>query len=198
MQFAASKGLISVAEAAQRTINFKAGSNAVVIEDSYLTNLTAYGIPSYRHATSADLMVLPSMNFIGTAIGGDPTKVNGVSVPLADKWVLSKEEIAEVKTATDAYNVTIKAVADAKGLAFVDTKAMMTQLSTGGIVSNSFTLTATYVTGGSFSLDGVHPSPRGYALIANAFSTAINAKYSSTLKMVDVGLYSILYPAILP
>jgi hypothetical protein len=138
------------------------------------------------------------MNFIGTSIGGDPTKVNGVSVPLADKWVLSKEEISEVKIATDAYNVTIKAVADAKGLAFVDTKAMMTQLSTGGIVSNSFTLTATYVTGGSFSLDGVHPSPRGYALIANAFSSAINAKYSSTLKKVDVGLYSILYPAILP
>jgi phospholipase/lecithinase/hemolysin len=198
LQFAASKGLISVAEAAQRTINFSAGSNAVVIEDSYLTNLTAYGIPSYRHATSEDLMVLPSMNFIGTSIGGDPTKVNGVSVPLADKWVLSKEEISEVKTATDAYNVTIKAVADAKGLAFVDTKAMMTQLSTGGIVSNSFTLTATYVTGGSFSLDGVHPSPRGYALIANAFSSAINAKYSSTLKKVDVGLYSILCPAILP
>jgi phospholipase/lecithinase/hemolysin/hydrogenase/urease accessory protein HupE len=198
LQFAASKGLISVAEAAQRTINFSAGSNAVVIEDSYLTNLTAYGIPSYRHATSEDLMVLPSMNFIGTSIGGDPTKVNGVSVPLADKWVLSKEEISEVKIATDAYNVTIKAVADAKGLAFVDTKAMMTQLSTGGIVSNSFTLTATYVTGGSFSLDGVHPSPRGYALIANAFSSAINAKYSSTLKKVDVGLYSILYPAILP
>lgn len=198
LQFAASKGLISVAEAAKRTIGFSAGSNAVVIEDSYLTNLTAYGIPSYRHATPEDLMVLPSMNFIGTAIGGDPTKVNGVSVPLADKWVLSKEEIAEVKTATDAYNVTIKAVAEAKGLAFVDTKTMMTQLSTAGIVSNSFTLTATYVTGGAFSLDGVHPSPRGYALIANAFSTAINTKYSSTLKKVDVGLYSILYPAILP
>ncbi|WP_348812209.1 G-D-S-L family lipolytic protein [Flavobacterium maritimum] len=198
LQFAASKGLISVAEAAKRTIGFSAGSNAVVIEDSYLTNLTAYGIPSYRHATPEDLMVLPSMNFIGTAIGGDPTKVNGVSVPLADKWVLSKEEIAEVKTATDAYNVTIKAVVEAKGLAFVDTKTMMTQLSTAGIVSNSFTLTATYVTGGAFSLDGVHPSPRGYALIANAFSTAINTKYSSTLKKVDVGLYSILYPAILP
>lgn len=198
LQFAASKGLISVAEAAKRTIGFSAGSNAVVIEDSYLTNLTAYGIPSYRHATAEDLMVLTSMNFIGTAIGGDPTKVNGVSVPLADKWVLSKEEIDEVKTATDAYNVTIKAVAEAKGLAFVDTKTMMTQLSTTGIVSNSFTLTATYVTGGAFSLDGVHPSPRGYALIANAFSTAINTKYSSTLKKVDVGLYSILYPAILP
>ena len=55
------------------------------------------------------------------------------------KDVLITTEIAEVKVATDAYNVTIKAIADAKGLAFVDTKAIMTQLSNGGIVSNSFT-----------------------------------------------------------
>ncbi|MDD2822063.1 MAG: G-D-S-L family lipolytic protein, partial [Flavobacterium sp.] len=196
--YAAANGLISSEEATKRTINFVAGSNAVVIADSYLTNLSGYGIPSYRHATAEDLMVLPSMSFIGTAIGGDPTKVNGVSVPLADKWVLSKDEIAEVKIATDAYNVTIKAVADAKGLAFVDTKAIMAQLSTTGVVSNSFTLKSTYVTGGAFSLDGVHPSPRGYALIANAFTAAINEKYTSTLKKVDLGLYQILYPAILP
>jgi hypothetical protein len=196
--YAAANGLISSEEATKRTINFVAGSNAVVIADSYLTNLSGYGIPSYRHATSEDLMVLPSMSFIGTAIGGDPTKVNGVSVPLADKWVLSKDEIAEVKIATDAYNVTIKAVADAKGLAFVDTKSIMAQLSTTGVVSNSFTLKSTYVTGGAFSLDGVHPSPRGYALIANAFTAAINEKYTSTLKKVDLGLYQILYPAILP
>ncbi|TRX40466.1 SGNH/GDSL hydrolase family protein [Flavobacterium restrictum] len=195
--FAASKGLITAAEATKRTITFAAGANAVVIEDSYLTNLAAYGIPSYRQATNEDLMVLTSRTVIGTAVGGDPTKVNGVSVPLADQWVLTKDEIAEVKAATDAYNVTIKAIADSKGLAFVDTKAMMAQLSTGGIVQNSFTLTSTYVTGGAFSLDGVHPSPRGYALIANAFTAAINAKYTSTLKNVDLGLYRILYPATL-
>ena len=123
--------------------------------------------------------------------------MNGVSVPLEDKWVLSKDEVAEVRVATDAYNVTIKAVADSKGLAFVDTKAIMTQLSTAGIVSNSFTLTSTYVTGGAFSLDGVHPGPRGYALIANAFSDAINVKYSSTLKKIDLSLYPIIYPKVI-
>lgn len=197
LQYAVSVGLLSAAEATKRTIKFVEGKNAVVINDSYLTNLGVYGIPSYRHATNEDLMVLPSMSFIGTAVGGDPAKVNGVSVPLADKWVLSKDEVAEVRVATDAYNVTIKAIADSKGLAFVDTKALMTQLSTGGIVSNSFTLTSTYVTGGAFSLDGVHPGPRGYALIANAFSDAINVKYSSTLKKIDLSLYPIIYPKVI-
>ncbi len=124
-------------------------------------------------------------------------KINkfGITFPLQDKHVLIPSEIDEVKTATDAYNVTIKALADAKGLAFVDTKAIMAQLSTTGVVSNSFTLTTTYVTGGAFSLDGVHPSPRGYGLIANAFISAINTKYTATLKKVDLGLYPILYPA---
>ncbi|MFI0491669.1 G-D-S-L family lipolytic protein [Flavobacterium sp.] len=195
IQYALSVGLLSTTEAAKRTIAFHPGKdNAVVIEDSYLTNLASYGIPSYRQATSEDLVVLPAMSFIGTTVGGNPLYINGVSVPLADKWVLSKDEIAEVKVATDAYNVTIKAVADSKGLAFVDTKSIMAQLSSTGIVSNDFTLTSTYVTGGAFSLDGVHPSPRGYALIANAFSTAINATYTSTLPMVNLGLYPILYP----
>ena len=198
IQYALANHLISADEAAARTISFHPGKdNAVVIEDSYLTNLSGYGIPSYRQATSADLIVLPAMSFIGTTVGGNPLYVNGVSVPLADKWVLSKDEIAEVKVATDAYNVTIKSVADAKGLAFVDTKTIMDQLSTTGITSNYFTLNSTYVTGGAFSLDGVHPSPRGYAFIANAFSAAINATYSSTLPMVDLGNYAILYPAVI-
>jgi lysophospholipase L1-like esterase len=161
-----------------------------------------------RQATASDLVLLPTQSAIGAAptaldsgIGmAPPSPLNkfGITYPLQDKHVLIPTEIADVKVATDAYNVTIKAIADAKGLAFVDTKVIMTQLSSGGIVSNSFTLTSTYVTGGAFSLDGVHPGPRGYALIANAFTAAINAKYSSTLKPVDLSHYPILYPAIIP
>jgi hypothetical protein len=190
---------ITAEEAARRTIKFVAGNNAVVIEDSYLTNLAAYGVPSYRQVTKEDLVVLPAKNFIGTlVVAGNPLYVNGVSVPLADKWVLSKDEIAEVKTATDAYNVTIKAAADAKGLAFVDTRTTMAQLSTTGVRFGDFQMTSSYVTGGAFSLDGVHPSARGYALIANLFVDAINAKYTATLRHVDLSVYPIQYPAIIP
>lgn len=190
-----SMGAITAAEKTRRTINFQAGQNAVVIVDSYLTDLTAYGIPSYRQATAEDLLVLPSRSFIGTLVGGNPAAVNGVSVPLADNWVLSKDEVLEVRTATDAYNTTIESVATANGLAFVNAKAVMDQLaSPTGLVFGSYTMTATYVTGGTFSLDGVHPSPRGYALIANKFIEAINAKFESTLRPVQSQNYRILYP----
>lgn len=202
-------------------------ANPMLIKDESLTNLSAqltaaftpslgaataafYGavFGQARQATAQDLVVLPTQSAIGAAptaldsgVGmAPPAPLNkfGITFPLQDKHVLIPTEIADVRVATDAYNVTIKAIADAKGLAFVDTKAIMTQLSSrAGIVSNSFTLTSTYVTGGAFSLDGVHPGPRGYALITNAFSAAINAKYSSTLKPVDLSLYPILYPEVI-
>ncbi|PVX45697.1 GDSL-like lipase/acylhydrolase family protein [Flavobacterium sp. 103] len=187
--------LLTAEEATRRTIKFVAGNNAVVIVDSYLTNLSAYGLPSYRQVTKEDLVVLTARTFIGTAVGGDPTKVNGVSVPLADQWVLSKDEIKEVQIATDAYNKTISAIAESKGLAFVDAKSAMMQLSTTGVRFGNYHMTAAYVTGGAFSLDGVHPSPRGYAYIANLFVNAINAKYGATLRNVDLAQYQIQYPA---
>ena len=190
-------GLITAAEKTRRTITFAAGQNAVVMVDSYLTNLSALGLPSYRQATSADLLVLPSRSIIGTAVGGNPAQINGVSVPLVDKWVLSSDEVAEVKAATDAYNVVIQAAATANNLAFVDAKAVMDQLSTTGLNFNTYNMTSTYVTGGSFSLDGVHPSARGYALITNLFVDAINAKYGSTWKKKDGRDFEILYPKVI-
>ena len=193
--FAQSNGLLTAAEVARRTITFSASStNALLMTDSYLTNLTSFGIPSLRQATSEDLIVLPARSIIGTTVGGNPAQINGVSVPLADQWVLSKEEIQEVKVATDAYNTSIQSIASAKGLAFVNANALQSQIAAGGISANNFTVTSTYVTGGGFSLDGVHPSPRGYALIANKFFEAINATYGSNFRGVNIGLYRILYP----
>ena len=198
LQFAATNGLLTAAEVTKRTVNFKVGQNAVVIVDSYLTDLSAYGIPSYRQATKADLMVLTSRTFIGTQVGDNPTAINGASVPLADKWVLTSDEVNEVKIATDAYNKTIETTASTYNLAFVDAKKIMAQLSTGGIRFGNYQMTSAYVTGGAFSLDGVHPSARGYALIANLFITAINTKYESTLQQVDLAKYQIQYQKNLP
>jgi len=188
------------AEIAKRTITFRAGSgNSVVILDEYLTDLTAINpaLKSMRQATAEDLIVLPARSFIGTTVGGNPQLINGVSVPLADKWVLSKMEVAEVKAATDGYNLTIEAAAIANGLAIFNAKAVMDQLTTTGVNANGYTLTSTYVTGGAFSLDGIHPSPRGYALIANKFIEAINAKYGSNLKGVSLFDYRIMFPPVL-
>jgi lysophospholipase L1-like esterase len=116
---------------------------------------------------------------------------------MQDNTILTAAETAEVKTATDLYNATISSVATSKGLAFVDANAALVQVASTGISNGGFTVTSAFVTGGGFSLDGVHPSPRGYALIANKFLQAINAKYGSNFKDVDFGNYRILFPSVL-
>ncbi len=171
------------AELAKRTIHFEAGeNNAVTIVDEDLMDLTAYGIPNYRHATATDLLVLPSKSVIGTQVNNNPQLINGVSVPLADKWVLTPNEQTAIQTATDAYNTTIEAVATAKDLAFVDVNTMMNSLANGGLSFDEFTMTNQYVFGNTFSLDGVHPTERGNAFIANAILRAIDAKYGSNFE----------------
>jgi lysophospholipase L1-like esterase len=200
----AGTGLFTEEEANLRMINFSAGTgNAVVIEDESLTDLGAINpafaaLPKIRQATANDLLVLPASSFIGTeAVPGNPLTVNGVAVPLADKWVLLPSEQAEIKTAIDAFNATIEATATQAGLAFVDANALLNQLANGGISSNNFTLNSSLVFGGAFSLDGVHPTARGYALIANEFMKAIDATYGSNFEasgnLVDIGNYPTNY-----
>jgi hypothetical protein len=159
---------------------------------------TLYG--KARHASNAtatrDYILLDRAGTIGTSKPGYPATNNtiGVTFPMDDRSTLTANEVVLVKTATDAYNAKIKAVATAKGLAFVDTNVLMTQIANGGISANGFTVTGAFITGGGFSTDGVHPSPRGYALIANKFIEAINLKYASNLKGVSLENYRILFP----
>jgi len=185
------------AEIAKRTITFHEGSgNAVVIMDEYLTDLTSINpaLVSMRQATKEDLIVLTASSFIGSTVGGNPLYINGVSVPLADKWVLSKNEIAEVKTATDAYNQTIKSIANSKGLAFVDANDSLNQVANGGVNFDNYNMTSSFVQGGAFGLDGVHPSARGQAYIANKFIEAINATYGSTIRTYKPQVFPLSYP----
>lgn len=188
-------GAVSAAEVSRRTVHFTAGKNPVLILDENLTNLTVYNpaLTNMRQATSADLLVLTSRTFLGTTVGGNASLINGVSVPLADKWVLTPEEQAAVASATEAYNTAIAALAQQYGLAFFDANALLKQLVNVGITQNGIKTTGVYATGGGFSLDGVHPSPRGYAIIANGMIDAINLKYGSNLPKVNVGNYKGLY-----
>lgn len=193
----------------------KATQNPVLLKDESLTNLSAQitgalvaaGVPAQqaglmgivygqaRHATSADLLPLTTSSVIGTAPSSPyavaPFNKYGVTFPLDDKHVLSSTEKDEVLAATATFNGVIKAAATAKGLAFVDANAKMLELAkSSGIQFDGVKYTATFVTGGTFSLDGVHLTGRGYALIANEFIKSINAKYNSTLPLVNVNNYT--------
>ncbi|WP_458628020.1 SGNH/GDSL hydrolase family protein [Winogradskyella sp. PC D3.3] len=166
-----------------------------------------------RQATADDLLVLPSSNVIGTvntdhvaflmtqglpqAVAGQ-FAIEGVTLPLADKWVLIPSEQDEIKTAIDTFNATLQSAASTAGFAFVDANSLMSQLDNGGYSDGNFVLTSSLVSGGAFSLDGVHPTARGYALLANQFMKAIDETYGSNFEasgnFVDIGNYPTNYP----
>lgn len=183
---AKSFALITDAEYQKRLIKFEAGiANGAVIVDKDLTNLTAMQIPSYRQTTANDLILLTASAVLTPSAGG------GTSVPLSDQYVLTEMEANKVTTATTAYNASLSTIAQSKGLAFVDAHSKMVELSsTSGIRWNNVKYTAEFVTGGTFSLDGVHLTGRGAGLIANEFIKAINAKYGSNLPLTDINKYS--------
>ena len=63
----------------------------------------------------------------------------------------------------------------------VDVATIFDDVLQHGITLGGITLTTDLLTGGLFSLDGVHASPIGYAVVANAFIDAINATYGGSI-----------------
>ncbi len=188
-------GMITASEAAQRKINFVAGdSNAIVIMDESLTDLTAVNpaMVNMRQATAADLILLTASSDIGRVFS--PTQIYGLSVPFADSLVLTATEVNTVKNHTALINNEIRSSAAAHNDAVVDMNAYMVTLKS-GMTFDGVDYTAKYIAGGAFSLDGVHPNTRGYAIIANKFIETINAAYGSNLHPVAVQNYrGIIFP----
>jgi lysophospholipase L1-like esterase len=99
--------------------------------------------------------------------------------PITDAGVLSAAEVVTVQAQVTAFNQVISQQAQAANATLVDINALFKQLTTSGITINGYTGTAAFL-GGFFSLDGIHPTNTGYAVVANKFidtmNTAINTK----------------------
>lgn len=178
------------AEVDRRKVTYAAGQNPVLILDENLTDLTAVNpaLVSMRPATANDLLVLTSSAVLGTVVGGNPTQINGVSVPLADQWVLTPEEQMAIKNATDAYNTTIQSVASANpNVTMVDLKSVLEEAAM-GITFDNYTMSSQLVLGGLVSLDGIHLTARGYALMANKILEAMDAEFGSNFTSATNGL----------
>nr|WP_294933949.1 G-D-S-L family lipolytic protein [uncultured Flavobacterium sp.] len=190
------------------------GNNPLLIKDESLPNLSAqltaaftptlgaataafYGsiFGQARQATNQDLVLLTTKSAIGTAPVGVPAPLDkyGVTYPLEDKHILIPTEKAAIATATAAYNQSIRAIAASKDLAVADMNAIMNRLVSGLRLDDGQIYTANYFAGTSnistvlFSLDGVHPNPRGYAVIATEIIKVINSHYHAKLPILEVG-----------
>lgn len=108
--------------------------------------------------------------------------------PLSANYVLDSSEVMVVRSKLNAFNAKLQSVATAKNLAFADLNSFYKTMQP-GLLYNGNTYKIDYLTGGIFSVDGIYPSPRGYAMISNVFIDAINAKYKSNLPPADVNAY---------
>jgi hypothetical protein len=159
----------------QQGMSFAEGNNAFVIQDNSLP-LGA------RQMKPGEYILL--------SIPLDSVKCNkmGSLIPIPERYVLTLEEVANIKAATNAYNGVISQVASTYGLALADVNTFLKSVKT-GVIFNGIGLNANFVSGGTFSLDGIHLNPIGNAMVSNVFIKAINKTFGSTIPQVDATKY---------
>jgi lysophospholipase L1-like esterase len=105
--------------------------------------------------------------------------------PLPGNVVLNAGEVATIRAAVDAYNAFIAKKAREYHAALVDIHELIDRVSRRGLVVNGQRLTTEFL-GGLFSLDGVHPTNTGYAVIANDFIRALDRRFDADIPPVNV------------
>jgi hypothetical protein len=135
-----------------------------------------------RKATNEDLILLTAKDLLGNNVG------DLQSNPLPHTYVLDKDEVQITKNYINSINNEIRASAIAHNYGVVDMFSFMNSL-TGGVTFDGVNYTTSYIEGGAYSLDGLHPNGRGYAMIANEFIKTINSSYGSSLLPVSVSSY---------
>jgi GDSL-like Lipase/Acylhydrolase len=97
-----------------------------------------------------------------------------------NRYALDSTEIFQIDFATSQYNQIIKNKAAQYGFALADMFDFFNKVKT-GIKWDGVDYNTTFVSGGFISLDGYHPTQKGYGIIANQFIEAINQKYNSSI-----------------
>ena len=148
------------------------GENGTLKDGDYLT-LSASALLAQGYGIPGTGKLLPEGSFQPPA-----TVVPGV--------ILRAAEIAAIKARTTELNAVIASVASANGYAVADMNGFFADVKAHGIVVGGIKLTPSFLTGGLFSYDGVHPQRIGYAVVANQFIEKINATWGTTLHPVDL------------
>lgn len=127
------------------------------------------------------LVLLPASLLLGAGYG-QPAP----SPPLPDSLVITGSERSAIEAALTGYNAAIAAEAQARGAALVDVFALFERLEREGFVLAGVHYRTAFVTGGLFSLDGLHPSTLGSGILANAFLEAINRRFGARIPPVNL------------
>jgi lysophospholipase L1-like esterase len=120
--------------------------------------------------------------------------------PVDDGGFLSPAEVATIQQTIQQYNTAIADQVNAVGGTLVDMNTALTQIHESPPTINGIQPSFAFL-GGFFSLDGLHPTNTGYALLANVFIDRMNAALKT--KIADVNISAVaaadpLFPPNLP
>jgi hypothetical protein len=138
---------------------------------------------------------LPAASFVTLAAStliaqghGVPVAFGGLGTPLPDEVILDANEVAVIRDYVTINNQAIRDVCSAAQVPVLDVHAILQDAAAGGLHIGGVTLTSSFLSGGLFGYDGIHPTDLGYAVLANEWIRLINAGGGS-LPFVDLGPY---------
>ncbi|HEX8330453.1 MAG TPA: SGNH/GDSL hydrolase family protein [Hymenobacter sp.] len=201
--FVYTTGLLAPGQANTRVSTTLASIRDASGAGNLLLTLTAspyvglYGRPTGKYWRDFYQQARPSLPAAVTfpvflsALQIDTTRAFGQTTqnPFPSTLVLDGTEQTSITSSTTALNSILITAANSRNLAVFDANAFFRSVATNGVATNGVTNNAGFIAGNLFGLDGVHPTPRGYALIANEMIKVINAKYGAQIPGVDPTAY---------
>jgi hypothetical protein len=142
-----------------------------------------------------DFVLLTASTLIATTGTGIPTgginylnpSVPSNGQPLPENFILRAGEASQTRTQVSGMNAALNAeVAARPYVALVDLNALLNTIAANGLQIGNNLYTTAYISGGLFSLDGVHPNDLAHAVICNALIDAVNARFGAAIPRLDV------------
>ncbi len=155
---------------------FIAGNNGFVIEVP-VSQSNPLGI---RQMVEGELVLF-------TAALGDELTPQKAALPKPDEIILTFDEIDNIREYTDLFNEIIEGYAG-NSIGVLDIDVVLNMINEGAFI-DGVEVTGDYIQGGVFSLDAIHLTPRGYAIVANSLIQSFNGKFGSSIPPVKVNDY---------
>lgn len=133
---------------------------------------------------TGSLVTLAASSLLAQGVG-IPTTLGGRGTPLPDEVVLDPTERATIVDRVNVNNQAIRDICQTASIPVLDINALLREFAQQGRVVGGVTYNSSFLTGGIFSYDGVHPTELGYAIVANEWIRLMNANGGS-LPEVDL------------
>jgi len=154
-------------------LRFTAGKNPLVVRDGAFNR---FAFPDELIPLTIDLDSIKCKGY-------------GSSIPISDQDILTRDEIREIERAIDGYNAAIADLATKYSLGLFDAFQFFERILINGYQVDGISYTGEYIYGGFISPDGIYPTKRGNAILANEIIKVANNKFKAKIPHCDINQF---------